>query len=352
MARSSPTTGVLDDRDCPLPAVPPEMLHRLVWHDREPPPRLRRQRALQTLITIAAAAYLVYQISRTPRGLSLAVWSSPAFLIGPIVVVIIAVFAKRRSVQWSAPRPPTGPFRRRLPPLTALLAAHRDCGACGYDLRSVMPDADARAACPECGAAWHEDRWTMSAHPLHDSDLLVDTVTGKKAAGPLLADDRGVPFDVTPFSVSAWLKRERMPRDLAAALSAANARTRRTWLRGMSAAVGALWVLASVLFHHFYNGAPRDLLFDSVLFGLVTLIIAIALLYLASRAEISAPDARALMLAHRICPNCFDRYPDPAHAPPASLFDGCTPCVGCGRAWRLIARDTPPDPVQSPPPGA
>jgi hypothetical protein len=45
---------------------------------------------------------------------------------------------------------------RRLPvsALAARLAAYRRCGACGYDLRQIEPEADGCVVCGVCKRAW------------------------------------------------------------------------------------------------------------------------------------------------------------------------------------------------------
>ncbi len=323
--------NTLDDRGMPLSPAPREQIDKFVWHDRTPPARYRNLQARALIFVLLPMSLAVVHFLRSPGSFGRVFTFGPAMLPGlfiPLVIlgyVVIHRLAQRRDT-------PAASATRPHDPLVALLAAHRDCGACGYSLREAVIDPDGCCVCPECGAAWHRDRWTLEHTDLHSSDLLADTAAGRRGPEIMSIDDRGVPLPTRFRSFVAWLREgAAAPDALRADLTATDRAARRRFLRIGITSAGALWLIANVLHVTLRNFHPRDRAFDIVLFAIVTALIAMTPLILASRPQLSAARCRAIILSHSRCPCC--RRELGATDPVA--FDGCTPCAHCGRAWRL-----------------
>ncbi len=103
--------------------------------------RIRRGSTLLVLILtsiLLAAGTLWLMLSRWP-GL-LGGWILFAWPIGGLVIVAAAVAWIVRV--------------RHAALVSHELLRTRHCGACAYDLRGVLPTADGRTICPECGGHW------------------------------------------------------------------------------------------------------------------------------------------------------------------------------------------------------
>ncbi len=227
----------------------------------------------------------------------------------------------------------------RIPTSCAWLVAHRRCGACGYDLASADPEPDGCVACPECGAAWHQDRFTLVGRdPSRPPHSLLYHGKADLAPPQTAYDDRRVPFDA-PLSLSApWRASGATPqRNLA--LFDQRVRELQTSLVRTTTGFGLLSLVGIVVLAVFvsdHTAAP------AVAATMVILLLgAPAAIILERRHRTGSQlNARAAALIAGLCPHCGT--PFPAAGRPSS-FDGCSHCDNCGRAWRSEAiRNRPP----------
>ncbi|MCC6971566.1 MAG: hypothetical protein IT434_15250 [Phycisphaerales bacterium] len=242
-----------------------------------------------------------------------------------------------------------GPFRQSLPQLTAWLSAHQRCGVCACDLSKSSADDDGLVTCPECGSAWHPDRWTLKSDNIAASDLTLDVMMGANGSSfEWCTDDRGVPLDLRGFSIMKWSNQPRASTKMAARLLRQVAFERKRRLRRVFPVTILGWLVFNVAIFIIRNPAPRDRVFDIALVGVVTALIAAVVLYIARRGNVNPRRFRAALLSHHVCANCggeLDEFPAPS-------FDGCTACAHCGRAWNLSEFEpiTPSAPASPPSP--
>lgn len=338
MAGASPIS-VVDDRGKQLPAVPREMLDKLIWHDRQRPRQYARRNYTRLVVAAGIGILVVYRIVTQPATFAAAISSPFAVSLFAVIafLTLLVSLATRRDRREVLATP--GELRAPHEPHIALLSAHRHCGACGYSLREIPPDPDQCATCSECGAAWHAQRWTLVDYPVLNSSLLYDALSGRLFPGPLNTDDRGVPLSQPTFRLARWLSDPRTPRPLAGELRAADAAARKRRVMCGTMVIALLWFVAAALFLLLHDTAPRDRLGDMLLFAIVSALIVALLLYLVVRFELTAARCRTIILGARVCPNCRTSLPSLEAAPPT--FDGCTPCPTCGRAWRLLRDGAP-----------
>lgn len=337
------TWKILDDRGRPLPRVKLGRLVRTIWPDRNLPAHYRRfifwMRLFIIVTTILCA---VLFLSNPARALSQIAAMTPyqwVMVCVPFAFAVLLTFASRIS----------GPFRQRLPQLTAWLTAHNRCGACARDLSKSCADHDGLVTCPECGSAWHPDRWTLKSDNIATSNLTADIIMGYTGSTfAWCTDDRGVPLDLRGFSIFKWSKQPRASTKLAAKLLRQEAFERRRRLRRAFPITILGWLVFNVSIFIIRNPSPRDRVFDIVFVGVVTALIAAVLLYIARRGNVNPRRFRSTLLSHHVCANCggeLDESPPPT-------FDACCTCPHCGRAWNLGESEsfTPSAPVSPPSP--
>lgn len=87
------------------------------------------------------------------------------------------------------------------------------CGACGGDLRTADVETDGCVACPECGAAWHRDRfWPVDVAALDSAALRSLFKKGYLAKrGRLFTDKDGRVLEVKLITPPHVLGRARAP---------------------------------------------------------------------------------------------------------------------------------------------
>lgn len=329
---------VLDDHGRPLPRVKLGRLVRTIWPDGNMPAQYRRFTFwMRLFIIVTTILCAVLFLSSPARALSQIAAMTPyqwLMVCVPFALAILFTFASRIA----------GPFRQSLPQLTAWLTAHNRCGACACDLSKVRADHDGLVTCPECGSAWHPNRWTLKSDDIATSDLTIDILMGYTGATfEWCTDDRGVPLDLRAFSVLKWTKQPRASTKLAAKLLRQEAFERQRRLRRVFPMTILGWLALNGGIFIIRNPAPRDRIFDIVFVGVVTALIAGVVLYIARRGNVNPRRFRSTLLSHHVCANCGGELDE---SPPRT-FDACRACVHCGRAWKLGGSEslTPSAPV-------
>lgn len=209
------------------------------------------------------------------------------------------------------------------------------CGGCGFSLREIGHDADGYVACPECGAAWHQDRWRNAPQDsIIDARTLLET-PAKAAPQRWEVDDRGLPLATSMLWEPKWYSAafDGFIRDMIAPERWAAAS--RFHADGSAALVRqriryALWFAAGVC-------ALASLLaiigFDKVSTDAYTMSIVSSIVGLATAMWIAQTkvDARGLALKHGLCP----AYGEALDLDQPRQFDGCIQCAKCASAWRV-----------------
>lgn len=244
--------------------------------------------------------------------------------------------------------------RRRVSRLVAATAvAEGICGQCCYSLGGVPADADLRITCPECGAAWAQDRitrphWAGDALPttFHDNrlpwkeDLLQWIklfITGTPKPSTLIAaDDRGrfVRTVDSRFLLVPHQRRQELTRQRIAALRRASRRKGRILrfilclplaIAGISAAVGAV-----ALIQDRETTGAIVVTCVSLFFLLVAIVMNLGHSFLPP-----AHTARVLV-SDGLCGSCIAGL-----AGQAVDAQGLTACPGCGASWRTSPQTQP-----------
>lgn len=304
--------GFRDDRGAPLHVAPNSVLFGQLWG------RTPARVWLRWIPIIALGLYGLWMLIVTPPRLAL----RP--LVLPGVTAAVVFFITTIVLLWLRRRPHTSDQS----PLAAYLAAHRVCGACGYDLHTVAPEADGCVVCPECGGAWHRDRFVMQDRdPRQDSQLAALAAAGRAIVAPNRIDDRGVPMRKVWRWPPPWLSFDAASTALEAFASGS---TRR--FNAVAVPVAALlWAgaLATIIL-----AADEPDTFAIVASTVVTFLITAIVWFTLGRIHrdrVTLREVRRMGL----CPNCGHMLP--TDAPPT--FDGCTVCAHCRLAWRLSGPD-------------
>lgn len=235
-------------------------------------------------------------------------------------------------------------FRNRV--ASASMARAGTCGTCGFGLTDLGVEADGCVACPECGSAWHQDRW-RTRHPNAVALALravESSFSGARATQAV--DDRGALLTTPMDARAAWLADLlRLPTRTLSSLDALLVRNlwrakervlQRFAAHGFPAA--ALVTATS----WFVIGDPETRLFGTIFIGVA----AFAMVILAMLAV--APnyiDVRQLAITHLRCPYCGV----PLDLNQRRQFDGCIQCATCTAAWILESQTTAAiAPIQTP----
>ncbi len=308
--KSRPSHGFRDDRDVPLRIAPHSVLFGQLW-DRTPWRVWVRWVPLIAFGLFVLWRFIVDPSPPTSQQLV------PAVIGGALTfAVFLFLSLHRRHAPGQSP-------------LAAYLAAHRLCGACGYDLHTVAPEADGCVVCPECGGAWHSDRFVMEDEdPRQSSTLAALAARGHSIGGPNSHDDRGVPMR------QAWRWYPHWMIDGPASTVELESATRRLMQRFHARVLpiaALLWagVLATIIL----TADEPDtfaIVASTVVTFLITAIVCFALSRI-RRDRVSLREVRRMGL----CPNCGHALP--TDAPPT--FDGCTVCTHCKLAWNLSGPD-------------
>lgn len=246
--------------------------------------------------------------------------SIPLMLLPPVLTILIVTQSRRGENVPLA-------LRERL--TTASLLRAGRCAGCGFGLRG-LEGPEGLVTCPECGAAWHCDRWRIE-HDATDS-LATRAIRYdfrmQNAADQV--DDRGALLDAPMTPRPRWLKgamadKSSPPTHLAPFLAARRAAMRQviSWVAiplvlflfaGVAIAITATTDLSAYLpvLIAFFLG-----------FGIIIIVV----MKHVGRAHV---DVRTLALTHAVCPACGGSI-DPAVP---RDFDGCIMCKCCASAWR------------------
>ncbi|MEK6701903.1 MAG: hypothetical protein AABZ53_06545 [Planctomycetota bacterium] len=305
-----------------------------LWHDRERPflamsvPLEKYWRAaiyaLWPYVPYVLLGLYAFWWWGTSRG------TRPPPSLGVFLVWILLVGTHEGFRSWWARRPDGHRARELWVPI-AWLCAHRVCGVCGYEMKEIEPGADGIAVCPECGAAWHRDRWTMAGNNPRANDELVGLIEGRPLArvGMSDVDDRGVPAAIARGFYPRWMNDARVPADvrddLRARIRAVGARRARLFnVFGLP-----IWLGVVAFMMWSADPLPRDRWATLQVFTLTTGLFYLVLMYVAVRAGIGKGRIKRESLNLGRCPNCGEGLGSGVVG-----FDGCEACARCGRAWK------------------
>lgn len=246
---------------------------------------------------------------------------NPRHFILPIASIGLFAFLnwlrRRRASQLAG----GGPV---LPIGAAWLAAHRFCGACGYDMKAAHPEADHCAVCPECGAAWHSDRWTREGLDPHAARFSIAMLLQRESEGwrRLDLDDRRLPLDKPIQFPPDWIGRVGQVTERAIRVGFLKDREQRWRKILLFTAVAMLAGFGCAVV------ATRGDIPVSALIGVLAAVIGLPIaIYLMQNNPMTR--MKNACIAHALCPHC-------GHGLNVSKpqFDGCVPCEACGRAWK------------------
>lgn len=294
-----------DDAGKPLPEVPAEVFNMTVFGER-PPKRVVFMLRVLPWIFAAAALWWAYRAN----------WATFSFVsLLPAIAVALALRFVRSSTE--------GHGVSRVPPWVGWVAAHRRCGCCAYDLHTIEPDVTGLATCPECGAAWHRDRWTRAEKSLPD-DMARRTSLWQSVEH---TDDRGVCLDTAPRWPPSWATESRSEPAVRAIREFARHRrsmqVRWTLLLVTLAWPGFTWLMLSRA-----DPLPREFNRELAFFAVVVGLIGGAVLWLAWRVGPSWQRQRELIVLKDLCPAC-----GAALSGIEPGFDRCRVCRVCAHAW-------------------
>lgn len=311
---SAPSLPFLDDRGRPLNAAP----HDVIAAELGPgtAKRLLLQSAPLTamaVLTLVLISLGVWPMARPWSGYG--PWTIGAILGYGVVGVIVASRIRRLRASSQSP-------------LASLLAAHRRCGACGYRLHEIEPAADGCCVCPECGGAWHRDRFVLADRDADNDGTLTGLLAhGHRFPSPVREDDRGMPM-ARPWRWPAhWYQNDRFATGISAELRPIDRAVRAKLQRfGLPIALAA-WLGAATLITRAKDDIERV---DVIVILVVTFLITSVLYFAIVRRWLPERSMRAQVRARGICLSCGAQLPT---NPPAT-FDSCVVCSSCKRAWR------------------
>jgi len=208
------------------------------------------------------------------------------------------------------------------------VVAHGHCGACGYRVADVPCGTDGFHTCAECGAEWHRERMVSAGlTPTDRVAALRRTASLSRQGDSGWFDDRGVGLSAA----------YRWPRGLLRSVTpphAADARTELNRRLGLAVRifVACVWAVAAGLWTVFAVAWGRRSATTGELagWGIGLAVMAGVVHILARMARMQAPDVRATVLMHGLCPSCWTVIRGSRVE-----FDGCVTCTGCRAAWRM-----------------
>lgn len=327
----------------------------IILHPRQTPAYLDDR---STPLKLAETSDLFYTLfTRRPRT----VWLHPLLVGAILAAVVVAIWMQ--GPRWPSPMAVmiglAGPlltvflpqivlrFRRAratLPqsPLAAFLSAHRFCGACGYDLHSVEPHPDGCAVCPECGGAWHRDRFVLQDRdPRASSTIGALAAAGHGLADDRTCDDRGVPLDHSVGWPPKWLNEPSADRSIAQQLTHLATTRRRTFRKRWMVPASIAWAALCAAIVLITDEREPEML---TVVAIVTMLIFALTFYAVERIWIDHAMARPAVDIFGGCNNCGALLP--ANPPPT--FDSCVVCSACQRAWMRSAHAPSPASAAAP----
>jgi hypothetical protein len=228
--------------------------------------------------------------------------------------------------------------------LVSSVARAGRCPICGYAIRDLGHAESGCVSCPECGSAWHSDRWAHA--PRNALELALVTVHHAVKPGTIRfhMDDRAGYTPTTMHWSAPWyeslLARRRTGQRLDPRLTSF---IRDTWKdkeqvlrRLLLERVGCAVLVALIVFFAAEESIGRGL-------GIV-----IAVLGVPGMFVVTAIDAgnhvhlRDAAVRHGVCASCGELLD--LNQP--RQFDGCIQCAKCAAAWKVDA--TPSAPASSP----
>lgn len=281
------------------------------------------QPLLVGVILVAVVVALWTQRPRWPSPMAVMIW-----LAGPLLTVFLPQFVLRfRRARAKSPQSP----------LAAFLAAHRFCGACGYDLHSVEPHPDGCAVCPECGGAWHRDRFVLQDRdPRASSTIGALAAAGHGLADDRTCDDRGVPLAHSVGWPPNWLNKPTADRSIVQQLTHLATTRRRAFRKRWIVPATIAWAALGAGIVLIIEEREPEML---TVVAIVTMLIFALTFYAVERIWIDHAMARAAVDTFGACNNCGALLP--VNPPPT--FDSCVVCSACQRAWTRSAH--PPSPA-------
>jgi hypothetical protein len=295
----------LDDRGKALELAPDWIVAEQVGHRRSLPHWLFRA------LVVGAIGWAVFSFAGDPKMPTI---GDVAFGVGLLVFGLVF----RRL----APKP----ARPRLSQLAAQLVAHCRCGSCGYNLQNLERVSDGCVVCPECGAAWHSERFVLVGHDPKESALLQTLMSsGHVTHEESECDDRGLKLDAPIKWPPRWMGSGVTPADDLRRLRATmRGKLRRCLVVGVPATLvawgGAVYLMT----------IPEREPFQVRLILVMTGLIAAISLYAAARIRLDREMLRIPVDDLGLCNNCGRVLP--LEGPPG--FDGCIVCTVCKRAWK------------------
>lgn len=253
----------------------------------------------------------------------------PLFFVWPLISLISAARSRRGDNVPLA-------LRERIADGSMLRAGR--CAACGFSLRDIEVRADGCVVCPECAAAWHQDRWRVWRD---DAPALAGrgvSCTVKSVSAARQVDDRGALLTEPMTSRPKWLKAilkqpaAARPARLTPFLNSLRTGRRRAMLWTIVPAMGML--LGGTMILVATGASVVDV---APILSLVLVIIILLVIFIARYSAHTYVDVRTIGLSHNVCPACGGSI-DPA-AP--RDFDGCVRCASCASAWRFNALGLP-----------
>lgn len=268
---------------------------------------------------------------------SLCVPLTMTHLLWGSVLYRVAIFGVAAWFVWAYWRGPTRPkWVRGLRCDSAWRLAHGKCARCDYPIANLAAAEDGCVVCPECGHAWHSQRFTMVGSDIDARDRL-RALPDDSLGGLTLADDRNVellrPLTWPPPWASA---REAGSGGVHGGVVDEDEASRRAIMPRIER------VLA-------FEDRKRRIILMCAMVLPVPLVTAFAVLVVATQDRSDAAIVGLIVglgvtaaavsnlrrnrpikfsiLVFKLCPNCGARLDG------APQFDECIACGKCGRAW-------------------
>lgn len=211
------------------------------------------------------------------------------------------------------------------------LASYRRCGACGYTFEGATPEHDGCAVCPECGAAWHTDRWSRTSTDLSRDKILVRMLCENiPAAHAAIVDDFDVPLPARNYTwVPNWVQSKSIPP---AEQESLHHQIHTIAQRGFRLVLGLafiVWLVLGFLLFKAFDPRPTNMTASVIAAELIAGIVAVAIIAVGARGCISTRRVNEVCLNAGRCPSCGC---DLRNVP--SGFNSCIRCPACPHAWK------------------
>jgi ssDNA-binding Zn-finger/Zn-ribbon topoisomerase 1 len=292
---------------------------RGLWHDRKRPFEVPWAK-LTPLVMVVGFAMMAW----ARGGFSVSTRQMVSFLCVYGIAFTCMHLAFRRAAKT-----PGSAIWKRVWSGIAWLAAYRHCGACGYSLGEVEPDGDGIATCPECGSAWHRDRWTHAGRdPREDREMLawLRMRRGGRRDG---FDDRGLPVALREVWSPRWLCNDAFPPEVRGRVRARLVRLAWRRIGWMSAVAIGAWIAGVAALMRWRDPVPRYWWLHLGLIGAITGVMLAGVIYVIVRTAARSSEVRDVSLDEGRCPSCGEGLEGRK-----AEFDGCVTCAPCRHAWR------------------